>query len=76
MSNYGLKLKLVKADGNSFFRAIADQLEGDEKLHEDFRDDAVWHLKENADEYKHFLLTGEKWNTYLSRMKKPNQAAD
>ncbi|KAI3760936.1 hypothetical protein L1987_51340 [Smallanthus sonchifolius] len=31
----GLKIVEVTADGNCFFRALADQLEGDEDMHEE-----------------------------------------
>lgn len=32
-----LKVKEMEGDGNCLFRAVADQLEGDEELHSEYR---------------------------------------
>ncbi len=37
LSRKGLTMKDVEGDGNCMFRAIADQLEGNENLHEKYR---------------------------------------
>ena len=50
-----LKVVEIDGDGNCLFRAIADQLEGDEELHQFFRATCVDHIKENKDHYKMFL---------------------
>ncbi len=38
---FGLKIKEVKGDGNCLFRTIADQMEGDENKHLEYRKQIV-----------------------------------
>ncbi|XP_073274319.1 OVARIAN TUMOR DOMAIN-containing deubiquitinating enzyme 7-like isoform X4 [Primulina huaijiensis] len=42
----GLKIVQVTPDGNCFFRALADQLEGNEDKHEKYRNMVVRFIKE------------------------------
>jgi hypothetical protein len=37
LRQYGLKVVEMGGDGNCLFRSIADQLEGNEKLHRKYR---------------------------------------
>ncbi len=59
LAQYGLKVVEVSGDGNCLFRAIADQLEGNEKLHKKYRQEAVKHIEENKDLYCHFIEDDE-----------------
>jgi len=50
-----LKVVDISGDGNCLFRAIADQLEGNEELHEIYRAKTINHIMKNKDHYKMFL---------------------
>jgi hypothetical protein len=41
------------------FRSIADQLEGEEKLHRKYRQDAVDHIEINKNDYAPFIEDDE-----------------
>ena len=56
---YGLKVVEVIGDGNCLFRSIADQLEGNEKLHRKYRDEALEHITENKDNFAPFIEDDE-----------------
>ncbi|KAL6572978.1 hypothetical protein OROHE_002454 [Orobanche hederae] len=51
----GLKIIQVTADGNCFFRALADQLEGDEDEHGKYRSLAVQFIKNNREMFEPFV---------------------
>ena len=55
-----LKVNEMDGDGNCLFRAIADQLDGDENYHALYRADAVASIKERQEEYKFFLDEDEE----------------
>jgi len=57
-------------DGNCLFRAIADQLEGNEKLHKKYRQEAVKHIEDNKDMYAPFIEDDETIETYLEDIEK------
>lgn len=46
-------------DGNCLFRSIADQLEGDESLHMNYRIEAVQYILNNKDIYIPFIEDDE-----------------
>ncbi len=52
-------------DGNCLFRSIADQLEGKEKLHMKYRQEAVDHIEQNKDQYSPFIEDDETIDQYL-----------
>ena len=52
------------------FRAIADQLEGDEKLHRKYRKNAVDQLESNKDIYSPFIEDDETIDQYLADIEK------
>lgn len=56
------------SDGNCLFRAIADQLEGNEKLHRKYRQDAVDYIQLNKEEYAPFIEDDETIDQYLGDM--------
>ena len=41
LAQFGLRVKEMGADGNCMFRSLSDQLEGHEKLHMKYRQEAV-----------------------------------
>ena len=70
LAQYGLRLKEVGGDGNCLFRAIADQLEGNEKLHKKYRDQAVEILESNKEAYAPFIEDDETIDDYIKDMMK------
>ncbi|KDD76319.1 hypothetical protein H632_c270p1 [Helicosporidium sp. ATCC 50920] len=64
----GLALRSIEPDGNCLFRAMADQLWGEETRHEEVRGAAVAHLRANEETFRPFLAEDEPWEEYLSRM--------
>ncbi|KAK4262319.1 hypothetical protein QN277_027895 [Acacia crassicarpa] len=51
----GLRIIEVTADGNCFFRALADQLEGNEELHQKYRSMVVKHIMDNQEMFEPFI---------------------
>jgi OTU domain-containing protein 3 len=45
LAQYGLKVVEMGGDGNCLFRTIADQLEGNEKVHSKYRQEAVTYIE-------------------------------
>ena len=70
LASYGLKCIEMGGDGNCLFRAIADQLDGDEKLHRKYRKDAVDQLESNKDIYSPFIEDDETIDQYLADIEK------
>ncbi|XP_051126746.1 OVARIAN TUMOR DOMAIN-containing deubiquitinating enzyme 7 [Andrographis paniculata] len=66
----GLKIITVTADGNCLFRALADQIEGDEDEHEKYRKMAVKCLKENPMMFQPFVEDEVPFNKYCESMAK------
>jgi regulator of replication initiation timing len=58
----------VDGDGNCLFRSIADQIDGDESVHRQYRDMAVKQLTDNKDFYKLFFDENEDFDKYLKEM--------
>ena len=56
LKKLGLRTKIVKGDGNCYFRAIADQLFGDEDLHYIVRFDVVEYMRKNQGDYEPFIV--------------------
>lgn len=67
LSAWGLRERPVKGDGNCQFRAVADQLWGDEAQHALVRQMAVEQLAEEPEEYRDFIL-GSSFEEYLEMM--------
>ena len=63
-----LKVVEIQGDGNCLFRAIADQLEGDEKKHCQYREAAVRYIKQNKELYAPFLDEDETLEQYCHEM--------
>ena len=65
-----LKVKEVEGDGNCVFRAVADQLEGDESLHSVFRQRTVEYILENKGMYTYFIEDDETIEEYCKDLAK------
>lgn len=57
-------------DGNCLFRTIADQLEGNEKLHSKYRQEAVAYMEQNKDFFSAFIEDDETIDQYLGDIQK------
>ncbi|CAD7938160.1 unnamed protein product [Amoebophrya sp. A25] len=77
--HYGLRERDVQGDGNCQFRAIADQLYGNEKHHGAIRNKVLERLQTDADFYRDYVGTSssstskdvspdESFNLYLVKM--------
>ncbi|KZV39741.1 OTU domain-containing protein 3-like [Dorcoceras hygrometricum] len=51
----GLKIIQITADGNCFFRALADQLEGNEDEHEKYRSMVTRFIENNREKFEPFV---------------------
>ncbi|XP_060191099.1 OVARIAN TUMOR DOMAIN-containing deubiquitinating enzyme 7 isoform X2 [Lycium barbarum] len=66
----GLKIIQVTADGNCFFRALGDQLEGNEEEHEKYRDMTVKYIRNNRDTFEPFIEDDVPFDEYCESMEK------
>ncbi|XP_024977814.1 OTU domain-containing protein 3 isoform X2 [Cynara cardunculus var. scolymus] len=66
----GLKVIEVTADGNCFFRALADQLEGDEDKHEAYRKMVVHYIMKNRENFEPFIEDDVPFDEYCQSMGK------
>ncbi|KAL0395816.1 UNVERIFIED_CONTAM: OVARIAN TUMOR DOMAIN-containing deubiquitinating enzyme 7 [Sesamum calycinum] len=64
----GLKIIEVTADGNCFFRALADQLEGNEDEHEKYRNMVVRFIKNNREMFEPFVEDEVPFDEYCRSM--------
>ena len=78
----GLELKEVQRDGNCFFRSLADQLEGLEHSHDEYRQKILSYVERHEDEFAPFMSFGESeeeedadFCAYLERMKSDGEWA-
>ncbi|KAI7732254.1 hypothetical protein M8C21_028411 [Ambrosia artemisiifolia] len=66
----GLKIVDVTADGNCFFRALADQLEGDEDVHAKYRKMVVQYIMKNRESFEPFIEDEVPFDEYCQSMEK------
>ena len=64
----------IEADGNCQFRALADQLFGDQECYAECRAAAINQLRSEPDRYREF--TTEDWETYVSKMENDGEWGD
>ncbi|KAK9830321.1 hypothetical protein WJX72_010989 [[Myrmecia] bisecta] len=64
----GLRVKPVAADGNCFFRAVADQLEGADGDHMALRGRVVHYMRCHHDDYAPYMEDDEDFQHYCKRM--------
>ncbi|KAG6971188.1 hypothetical protein JG688_00004537 [Phytophthora aleatoria] len=61
LADVGCKLHEVEADGNCLFRALGDQLYGDQHQHEEAREKIVSYLEQHRDDFEPFMEDEEKF---------------
>ncbi|KAF7848707.1 hypothetical protein BT93_L1716 [Corymbia citriodora subsp. variegata] len=64
----GLKIVQVTADGNCFFRALADQLEGNEDEHGKYRSMVVQYILKNHEMFEPFIEDDVPFEEYCKTM--------
>ena len=65
----------IEADGNCQFRALADQLSGDQERHAELRATAINQLRSEPEYYKGFVHD-EDWDSYVRRMEQDREWGD
>ena len=63
----GLKPVDVGGQGDCFFKSVSHQIHGDAGLHFQIRMAGIRYLRDHAEMFIH-SVTGETWDTYISRM--------
>ncbi|KAL3526797.1 hypothetical protein ACH5RR_011453 [Cinchona calisaya] len=66
----GLKILEVTSDGNCFFRALADQLEGNEEQHDKYRNMVVQFIMKNREMFEPFIEDEVPFDEYCQSMEK------
>ncbi|WIA18597.1 hypothetical protein OEZ85_010037 [Tetradesmus obliquus] len=66
----GLRVKQITADGNCFFRALSDQLEGNEHQHSTLRARVVGLMQQREPDFAPFVEDDQSFAGYIARMKK------
>ncbi|KAL6563125.1 hypothetical protein OROHE_005712 [Orobanche hederae] len=66
----GLKIIQVTADGNCFFRALADQLDGSEDEHGKYRSMVVKYIMNNREIFEPFIEDDIPFDEYCQSMEK------
>lgn len=61
----GLTIKRMGEDGACLFRAVADQVYGDQEMHGTVRKHCIDYMAKNSDFYSHYVT--EDFTTYLNR---------
>ena len=66
----GYTIKKMGEDGACLFRAVADQVYGDQEMHAVIRKSCVDYMAKNADYFSHYVT--EDFTTYLNRKRLDN----
>ena len=70
LADSGLVLREMTGDGNCFFRAISDQLDGNQHNHASYRARVCCHMEEMRDFYAPFIEDeDETFDEYMTRMR-------
>ncbi|XP_065097316.1 OTU domain-containing protein 5b [Paramisgurnus dabryanus] len=70
MEKKGFVIKKMKEDGACLFRAVADQVYGDQDMHDVVRKHCMDYLMKNADYFSSYVT--EDFTTYINRKRKNN----
>ena len=60
----------MSADGNCLFRAIADQVLGDDELQDRLRQETCDYMEENKDLYKNFMENDKEIDDYITWLRR------
>uniref|UniRef100_A0A8C1X9S2 ubiquitinyl hydrolase 1 n=1 Tax=Cyprinus carpio TaxID=7962 RepID=A0A8C1X9S2_CYPCA len=66
----GFEIKKMNEDGACLFRAVADQVYGDQDMHDEVRKQCMDYLTKNADYFSSYVT--EDFTTYINRKRKNN----
>jgi OTU domain-containing protein 3 len=66
---YGLCLRKIESDGNCFFRSVADQILGQQDLHQQVRETVCEYMLDHPLDYAPFVWD-ETFEQYIGKMKK------
>ena len=66
LARYGLKVNEIDADGNCLFRALSDQLKGNEMHHSELRQECAEYIEANKELYKFFIEDDESIDDYIN----------
>ncbi|OMJ95161.1 hypothetical protein SteCoe_1535 [Stentor coeruleus] len=70
LNKFGLDIKEISGDGNCLFRAISDQITGNENSHSEYRVLAIEFMRENSEDFSPFVEDDEPFDDYIKRMSK------
>ena len=65
MKKKGYVIKPMQEDGSCLFRAVADQVYGDEDMHESVRDHCMNYIEQNSDYFSQYMT--EEVSEYVER---------
>lgn len=68
LQQWNLRIVEVKADGNCFFRAVSDQLEGSKGDHVALRQKTVKYIQQNSEDFEPYIEDGKTLDHYCKRM--------
>jgi hypothetical protein len=79
MSRLGLSLRDVEGDGNCLFRALSDQLYGEQNRHPEIRKLTCDYLETHKQDMEFWVLyssclEGEDYAAYVTRMRKSGES--
>ena len=70
LETLGYFIREVGGDGNCLFRAVCEQMEGNENNYAEYREKCVNYMKENKDTFQPFIEDDEPIDKYIERMSK------
>lgn len=74
LANSGLALREMQGDGNCFFRAVSDQLDGTQHNHAVYRSRVCNHMEEMREFYAPFIEDeDESFDEYMTRMRSDSE---
>jgi len=69
LGGIGMRVVRIESDGNCFFRAVADQLVGDEGDHNRIREQVVEYMQDNREAFEPFVEDDQVFEIYCEQMK-------
>ena len=63
-----LHMKIIPGDGNCQFRALADQMDGHQNKHKQYRAEVVDFMRQNRQDFAPFMEDDETFDDYTARM--------
>jgi len=73
LENLGYFIREVGGDGNCLFRAISEQVEGNEDHYKEYREKCINYMIDHKDEFAPFIEDDESFDDYILRMSKSGE---